>query len=225
MNRYVLQRISVPLLLTGVFHGKRVSEELMIRVVACLAEGLGIRGTARVCEIDPSTVLRWLGEAAEQLRAFSQYFLRELPLTQVQLDELYAVLSAVKDGEVSEDEAIGRLARSPRWVWTAMDPQSKLLLILDIGERTLAMAQQVVHQVAQVLAPGCVPLFLTDGYKEYATALLSHFGYWVRPWAPADEATLDAAARAAVCPGDQDHETATPRGGETPSCLRYESGR
>jgi len=39
----------------------------------------------------------------------------------------------------------------------------------------------VVHQVAQVLAPGCVPLFLTDGYKEYATALLSHFGYWVAP--------------------------------------------
>ena len=42
---------------------------------------------------------------------------------------------------------------------------------------TLAMAQRVVHQVAQVLAPSCVPLFLTDGLKEYATALLTHFGY------------------------------------------------
>jgi len=39
----------------------------------------------------------------------------------------------------------------------------------------------VVHQVVQVLAPGCVPLFLTDGFKEYATALLTHYGQWVQP--------------------------------------------
>ena len=43
------------------------------------------------------------------------------------------------------------------------------------------MAQRVVHQVAQVLAPGCVPLFLTDGFKEYTTALLTHYGQWVQP--------------------------------------------
>jgi hypothetical protein len=43
------------------------------------------------------------------------------------------------------------------------------------------MAQRVVHQVAQVLAPGCVPLFLTDGFKEYANAFLTHFGHWVQP--------------------------------------------
>ena len=43
------------------------------------------------------------------------------------------------------------------------------------------MAQRVVHQVMEVLAPGCVPLFLTDGLKEYMTALLMHFGYWVQP--------------------------------------------
>jgi hypothetical protein len=43
------------------------------------------------------------------------------------------------------------------------------------------MAQRVVHQVARVLAPGCVPLFLTDGFKEYTMALLTHFGHWVQP--------------------------------------------
>src|SRR5205823_1698996 len=81
---------------------------------------------------------------------------------QVQLDELFALLSAVKAGEVSEAEAITRLSRTPHWVWAAIDPVTKLLLTLDVGERTLAMAQWVVHQVVQVLAPGCVPLFLTD---------------------------------------------------------------
>jgi len=63
-----------------------------------------------------------------------------------------------------------------------MDPTSKLLVVVDVGSRTLAMAQRVVHQVTQVLAPDCVPLFLTDGFKEYTTALLTHFGQWVQPW-------------------------------------------
>ncbi len=93
-------------------------------------------------EVDPNTVLGWLVEAAEQLRAFSQYFLHDLHLTQVQLD---------------------------------------LLLSIDVGERTLAMAQRVVHHVAQVLAPDCAPLFVTDGFREYLTALLTHYGQWVQP--------------------------------------------
>ena len=163
------------------FHGKRASVELIVRVIACLAEGLGIRGTARVFEVDPNTVLQWLVEAAEQLRAFSQHFLHDVRVQQVQLDELFALLSAVKDGEVSEAEAIERLERSPQWVWVAMDPESKLLLAIDVGDRTLAMAQRVVHHVAQVLAPDCAPLFLTDGFREYLTALLTHYGQWVQP--------------------------------------------
>jgi IS1 family transposase len=142
---------------------------------------LGIRGTARVFEIDPGTVLGWLVEAAEQLKAFSAYFLHELHLNQVQLDELYAVLSAVKNGDVSEAEAVERLSRSPLWVWTAIDPESKLLLCVQVGDRTLAMAQAMLHQIAQLLAPGCVPLFLSDGYANYLTAIVTHFGHWVQP--------------------------------------------
>jgi len=162
-------------------HGKRVSPDMLVWAIGALAEGLGIRAVARVFEVDPNTVLAWLVEVAEHAAAFSQYFLHDVRVTQVQLDELFALLSAVKTGEVSDAEAIQRLSRSPHWVWGALDPVTKLLLTIDVGDRTLAMAQRVVHQVAQVLAPSCVPLFLTDGLKEYATALLTHFGYWVQP--------------------------------------------
>jgi IS1 family transposase len=134
-----------------------------------------------VFEIDPNTVLQWLVEAAEQLQAFSQHVLHDVRVRQVQLDELFALLSAVKDGTVSEAEAIERLERSPQWVWVAMDPESKRLLAIDVGDRTLAMAQRVVHHVAQLLAPDCAPLFLTDGFREYLTALLTHSGSWVQP--------------------------------------------
>src|SRR5882724_10928147 len=163
------------------FHGKRVAPEKLVWAVGALVEGLGIRAVARVFEVDPNTVLAWLVEAADHAATFSRYFLHDVRVTQVQLDELFALLSAVQAGKVSEAEAITRLSRSPHWVWAAIDPVTKLLLTLDVGERTLAMAQWVVHQVVQVLAPGCVPLFLTDGLKEYTTALLTHYGHWGQP--------------------------------------------
>ena len=103
-----------------------------------------------MCEVDPKTVLQWLVDAAEQRRAFSQHVLHDVRVQQVPLDERFALRSAVKDGEVSKAEALERLERSPRWVWVAMDPESKLLLGLDVGERTLAIAQRVVHQGVQV---------------------------------------------------------------------------
>src|SRR5882724_8011184 len=174
-RRYFLETLGT------IFHGKHASVELIVRVIACLAEGLGIRGTARVFEVDPQTVLQWLVEAADQLRAFSQHVLHDLRVRQVQLDELFALLSAVKDGKVSAAEAIEHLERSPQWVWVAMDPESKLLLAIAVGDRTVAMAQRVVHHVAQLLAPDCAPLFLTDGFREYLTALLTHYGQWVQP--------------------------------------------
>src|SRR6266404_7182433 len=162
-------------------HGKRVAPEQLVWAVGALAEGLGIRAVARVFEVDPNTVLAWLVEVAEHATAFSRYFLHDVPVTQVQLDALFALLSAVKTGEVSAAEAVERLSRSPHGVWAAIDPVTKLLVTVAVGDRTLALAQHVVHQVVQVLAPGCRPLFLTDGFKAYTTALLTHDGQWVQP--------------------------------------------
>jgi IS1 family transposase len=172
---YFLETHGTPL------YGTRVTVDRLVWAIGALAAGLGIRAVARVFEVDPHTVLRWLVDAAAHLQAFSQYFLHDVHVTQVQLDERYALLRTMKAGEVSEAKALQRLERSPRWVWVAMDPVTKLLLALDVGARTLARAQRVVHQVVQVLAPDCGPLFLTDGFKESTPALLTHYGQWVQP--------------------------------------------
>ena len=61
-----------------------------------------------------------------------------------------------------------------------MDPVCKLILAVDVGERTLAMPQRLVHQVTGVLTLHCAPLFLTDRFREYLTALITHYGYWIQ---------------------------------------------
>jgi hypothetical protein len=131
-------------------HGTRLSVELIVRVLACLAEGWGIRGTARVFEVDPNTVLQWLVAAAEQLQVLTSSFLCGVHVTPRQLDVWYAVRRGVKEGEISEANALHRLEPSRPWVWTASEPVSQWVRAIEVGPRTLAMAQHVVHQVVGV---------------------------------------------------------------------------
>ena len=137
-------------------HGQHASVERIVRVIACLAEGVGIRGTARVFEVDPNTVLQWLVDAAEQLRAFSQHVLHDVRVQQVQLDELFALRSAVKDGEVSEAEAIERLERSPHWVWVAMDPLWKSF---DKGSYRRFIVMEGNHNLSRYHLAFCLNFF------------------------------------------------------------------
>jgi hypothetical protein len=121
-------------------------------------------------------------ETADHTAAFLPYFLHNVRVQQVQLDELFALFSVIKDGTISETEAIARLDRSPHEVWAAMDPESKLWLASDLGERTLAIALRFVQHVTPVLAPDCAPLWLTDGFREYLTAWVTLSDQWVQPY-------------------------------------------
>jgi len=162
------------------FYGKSHAPETILRVIAALAEGLGIRAVGRVFGVEANTVLAWLVEAADHAEAVSGFLLHHLDVEQVQLDELFALIGEHRAGQIGENDMIERLARRPRWVWTAVDPVSKLWIHVDIGDRCLAMAQRFVHQVAHRLAAHCHPVFLRDGLKDYGTALLTHFGQWVQ---------------------------------------------
>jgi transposase-like protein len=143
-RKYFLETSGTPL------QGKRVAPEVLVWAAGAVAEGLGIRAVARVFAVDPNTVRHWLTEVADQAAACSRYFLHDVHDPQGQLEELFALLSAVKAGEIREEEALPRWSRSPHWGWVALAPVSKLLLAIKGGARTLAMAQCLVHQVAQV---------------------------------------------------------------------------
>ena len=46
-----------------------------------------------------------------------------------------------------------------------MERQSKWLLSVQVDDGALAMTQPVRHRIAQLLAPGCVPRSLNEGWK------------------------------------------------------------
>src|SRR5262245_57584184 len=194
-----------------------------------MVQGLGIRAAARVFEVDANTVLHWLVEAAEQLRALAAYFLCNIHLEQLQLDELYAVLRDLKAGTIGDEEAIQCLERSPYWVWTAMDPQSKLLVVVEVGSRTLAMAQRVVHQVTEVLAPGLCPAVAHRWPQGLRHGPADPFWSVEAPrTAPGErphaQAAVDTVARAALRASGEVVPAPAPRGGHAPRGVRHPTG-
>jgi Integrase core domain len=51
--------------------------------------------------------------------------------------------------------------------------------VLQLGPRTQSMAHRVIHSLRELLAPGCMPLFTSDGLNLYFYALTAHFGQWL----------------------------------------------
>ena len=82
----------------------------------------------------------------------------------VQLDELRTRLRSHKQG---------------LWLWLAIDPCTKLLPVLHLGPRSQNSAHTVIHSLRPTLAPGCIPLFTSDGLNLYFYALTAHFGHWL----------------------------------------------
>jgi len=72
-----------------VFFGLKISSETICRALACLAEGMRIRVTARVFWVKKDTVLRLLRRAGEHSAMVSAYLMRNLQVEQAQLDELW----------------------------------------------------------------------------------------------------------------------------------------
>jgi IS1 family transposase len=72
-----------------------------------------------------------------------------------------------------------RSANQILWLWLAIDPLTKILPVLSLGPRTQHAAHLLIHSLRQILAPGCLPLFTSDGLNLYFYALTAHFGQWL----------------------------------------------
>jgi IS1 family transposase len=133
-------------------------------VLTALAEGLDASAAERVFGYRQATITTWLTRAGEHAQILHERFFLQLRLPHLQLDELRTRL---------------RSCRQVLWLWLAIDPCTKILPVLHLGPRTQNAAHTVIHSLRQRLAPGCLPLFTSDGLNLYFYALTAHFGHWL----------------------------------------------
>jgi len=134
-------------------------------VLSALAEGLDPSAAERVFGYRHATIITWMSRAGEHAQTLHQHSFCNLHLPHLQLDELRTRL---------------RCAKQVLWLWLAIDPLTKILPVLELGPRTQTMAHLLIHSLRQSLAPGCIPLFTSDGLNFYFYALTAHFGHWLQ---------------------------------------------
>ena len=117
------------------YAGIRSPELIFQNGVRQLAEGASIRATARNIDCDKDTVAQWLPRVGRHCQRLLNYFLRDLHLTECQLDELWTFVYKKEKHLTAFERIVGRYGDA--WIWVAFDPVHKLVPTWRVGKRTL----------------------------------------------------------------------------------------
>ena len=154
-----------------VFFDLRSPEEKVLMALKMLLVKVALSDIGFVLGVTEETVLEWLRRAAQQAHEINAHLLRALPVTQVQLDEMWSFIrrkhaqQADSDGESTEESEDGR-----QWVWISFAPEFRLILAAFVGPRTFDSALQLIQMTAAVVLG--VPCFFSDGFSGYLSALI-----------------------------------------------------
>ncbi len=148
---------------TPLYRLKTPSQQVAM-VLTALAEGLDPSAAERIFGYQQATITTWLTYAGRHAELFHEHSFRNLHIPHLQLDEIRTRL---------------RCSTQVLWLWLAIDPRTKILPVLQLGSRTQHMAHRLIHALRLTLAPGCLPLFTSDGLNLYFYALTAHFGQWI----------------------------------------------
>ena len=154
-----------------VFFDLKTPEEKVMMALKMLLVKVDLAGISFVLGVTEETVLAWLQRAAHKAEEINAHLLRDLPVTQVQLDEMWSFIKrkhtaqAGPDGESTTLSADGR-----QWVWISFAPEYRLILAALVGSRTSESALQLIQMTAAVVWG--VPCFFSDGFSCYLAALI-----------------------------------------------------
>jgi len=143
---------------------------------------VGLSDIGFVLGVTEATVVRWLERAAHKAREINAHVLRDLPVTEVQLDEMWSFIKrkhaqqAGVDGESSDLSEDGR-----QWVWSSFAPQYRLILAAFVGPRTFESALRLMQMTAAVVVG--MPCFFRDGFSGSLSALMEVY-HTLKTFAP-----------------------------------------
>lgn len=79
-----------------IFFGLGTPDEEILRTLAMIPEKGSIRGTARATGHDKDSICRWLDIAGSHCKEVTDYYIQDLDLAQVQVDEIWSYIKKRK---------------------------------------------------------------------------------------------------------------------------------
>ena len=146
----------------------KLSQARRSQILRCLTEGASIRSTARITGTAKGTVLKLLVEAGEFCSIYQDHILRDLPCERIEADEIWAFVGAKQRNTT-------RPGAGDIWTFTALDPDSKLMVTWLVGDRTPETATQFMKDLASRVSNKIQ--LTTDGHGMYLKAVRAAFGW------------------------------------------------
>jgi IS1 family transposase len=143
-----------------------------VAVVSALVEGNSLRSTCRMTGVAMNTVLKLLAGLGEACATYHDEHVHSVNAKRIQCDEIWQFVYA-KAKNVPEEKQ-GIFGFGDVWTWTAIDPDTKLMVSYMVGPRNPHMAFELMKDVATRLV-GKVQL-TTDGLYWYPHAVENAFG-------------------------------------------------
>jgi insertion element IS1 protein InsB len=142
------------------------SPEIKRQIVDMAMNASGIRDTARVWRVSPTTVIKELKNKEADLQQVNPAVLQQVPPEHVEVELWRADELAQRRGLTSElDEMwsyVGQKAE-PRWVWHAIDHRSGTVLAYVFGRRK----DPVFLPLTALLEPLGITRVYTEGWGAY----------------------------------------------------------
>jgi len=139
-------------------------------MLSMMLEGMSARAISRLTGLHLQTILALMNTAAEKARVVFDVMVRNVRPKFVQLDELWVMLGCHgKNVRPSSPAEWG-----DKWVWLALDSDSKMILSYHIGARNTVNAYQFVKDLGErTLGKFQIT---TDALRGYVGAIEEWFG-------------------------------------------------
>ena len=141
-------------------------------ILRCLVEGNSIRSTSRITGASTNTITKLLCNVGKVCSEYQHKHLTNLNCKRIQCDEIWSFCYAKKKN-VPENKK-GQFGYGDVYTWTALDPDSKLMVSYMVGERTAEYASAFIADLAPRL--NSKVQLTTDGLKLYLEAVEESFG-------------------------------------------------
>lgn len=132
------------------------------KILQLLVEGNSLRSTARIADCSINTVLKLLVDAGQVCQKYHDAYVRNLPCTKIQVDEMHGFVGAKRPGNEGT------------WLWIAMCPDTKLVTNWLTGDRDLPAAIKFMADLKHRLK-NTIHL-VSDGLAAYQRAVELVFG-------------------------------------------------
>ena len=143
--------------------GKQTDMKVAAQALNMLLEGMSVRSTSRLTGLDKNTILGLMVQAGESCQRFMEQAIQSRTVNAIECDEQWAFVGCKR--KTQELLELDPELQGDRYVFTAIDRDSKLLLCWHSGQRSPESTWKFADKLRASVA-GC-PTINTDGFNSY----------------------------------------------------------